>query len=62
MYFINSLRHLHICVAYHSEDICIMYFCFCKYFCTSVFACVNVEVNNRLGVSETTPSSCKLCM
>ena len=50
MYFTNSLHHLieislpltrlielQMCVAYHSDEIYIMYFCFCKYFCTSVF-------------------------
>ena len=53
MHFINSLHHLieislpltrlielHICVAYHNDDIYIYIY----------------------GVSETTPSSCELCM
>ena len=37
MYFINSLHHLIEIPLPHSDDIYIMYFCFCKYFCTYVF-------------------------
>ena len=47
--------------------ITVMIFVLCMFVLVNIFvhpffAFVNVEVNNRLGVSETTPSSCELCI